>query len=58
MRNQTRREFIFDSTKIFSVIIGTAALGKGLILPQIVEASDLQFAASSCGIKKMAATKF
>ena len=52
MRNQTRREFIFDSTKIISVIIGTAALGKGLILPQIVEASDLQFAASSCGIKK------
>ncbi|MCK5352931.1 hypothetical protein KAJ77_10120, partial [bacterium] len=51
MKNQTRREFIFDSAKIIGVTIGTAVLGKELLLPQVVEAADVQFPESSCGSK-------
>ena len=59
MKNQTRREFIFDSAKIIGVTIGTAVLGKELLLPQVVEAADVQFPESSCGSKKIkAVTKF
>jgi menaquinone-dependent protoporphyrinogen oxidase len=51
MKNQTRREFIFESAKIIGVTIGTAVLGKELLLPQVVEAADVQFPESSCGSK-------
>jgi menaquinone-dependent protoporphyrinogen oxidase len=51
MKDQARREFIFDSTKIIGVTIGTAVLGEVLLLPQVVKAEDVQFPESSCGSK-------
>ena len=51
MKDKTRREFIFDSTKIIGVTIGTAALGEVLLLSQVVKAGDVQFPESSCGSK-------
>lgn len=57
MKDQTRREFIFDSAKIIGVTIGTAVLGKELLLPRIVEANDVQFPESSCGSKNKGGNK-
>jgi menaquinone-dependent protoporphyrinogen oxidase len=51
MKDQTRREFIFDSTKIISVIIGTAVLGEVLLLLRVAKAEDVQFPESNCGSK-------
>jgi menaquinone-dependent protoporphyrinogen oxidase len=51
MNDQTRRGFIFDSTKVIGVTIGTAVLGEVLLLPQVVKAEDVQFPESSCGSK-------
>jgi hypothetical protein len=51
MKDQTRRDFIFDSTKIIGFTIGTTVLGKDLLLPQVVEAEDVQFPEASCGSK-------
>jgi menaquinone-dependent protoporphyrinogen oxidase len=51
MKDQARREFIFDSTKIIGVTIGTAVLGEVLLLSQVVKAGDVQFPESSCGSK-------
>jgi len=57
MKDQTRREFIFDSTKIIGVTIGTAILGKGLLLPQAVEAEEVQFPEASCHSKNKGGRK-
>ena len=51
MKDQTRREFIFDNAKIIGVTIGTAVLGEELLLPQVAEAEDVQFPESSCDSK-------
>ena len=51
MKDQTRREFIFDSAKIIGVTTGTAVLGKELLLPQVVEAKEVQFPEASYGSK-------
>ncbi len=51
MSDQTKREFIFDSTKIISVTVGTAVLGEVLLSPQVVKAGDIRFPESSCGSK-------
>jgi len=51
MKDQTKREFIFGSTKIIGVTIGTAFLGKELLLLQVAKAEDVQFTESNCGSK-------
>ena len=51
MKDQTRRDFIFDSTKIIGVTIGTTVLGKEFLFPQVAEAGDVQFPEVSCGSK-------
>ena len=57
MKDQKRREFIFDITKIIGVTIGTAVLGKMLFLPWFVKAEDVQFPESSCGSKNKGGQK-
>ncbi len=51
MKDQTRRKFIIDSTKITGAVIGTATLGKEFLLPQTIEAANVQFPESNCGSK-------
>lgn len=51
MKDQTRRDFIFDSTKIIGVTIGTTVLGKEFLFPQVAEAGDVKFPEVSCGSK-------
>ena len=49
MKNQTRRKFIVDCTKITGTVIGTATLGQGLLFAQIPEDAKSQFPESNCG---------
>lgn len=57
MKDQTRRKFIIDSAKITGAIIGTATLGKGLLLAQPIEAANVQFPESNCGRKNKGGQK-
>jgi len=57
MKDQTRREFMFDSAKTTGAIIGAATLGKELLLPQTIEAANVQFPESSCGSKNKGGRK-
>ncbi len=43
MKDQTRRKFIVNSTKMTGVVIGTAIMGKELLLPQVIYAANVQF---------------
>ncbi len=51
MKNQTRRKFIVDCTKITGTVIGTATLGQGLLFAQTPEDAKSQFPESNCGSK-------
>ena len=51
MQDQTRRKFILDSVKITGAVIGTATLGKELLLPQTSKAANVQFSELDCGSK-------
>ena len=51
MKGQTRRKFTIDSAKITGAVIGTATLGKELLLPQTIGAANIQFPESNCGAK-------
>jgi len=51
MKNQTRRKFIIDCTKITGTVIGTATLGQGLLYAQTPEDAKSQFPESNCGSK-------
>jgi menaquinone-dependent protoporphyrinogen oxidase len=50
-KDQTRRGFIFGSAKIIGAVIGAAALVKELVVPQALEAGDVQYPESNCGSK-------
>ena len=51
MKNQTRRKFIVDCTKITGTVIGTATLGQGLLFAKTPEDAKSQFPESNCGSK-------
>ena len=51
MKDQTRRKFLIDSAKTTGAIIGATTLGKELLLPQTIEATNIQFPESTCGSK-------
>ena len=51
MKNQTRRKFIVDCTKITGTVIGTATLGQGLLFAQTPEDAKSQFPESNCRSK-------
>ena len=52
MKDQTRRTFMIDSAKMTGAAIGATILGKGLLLPQDIEAANVQFPESNCGLNK------
>ncbi len=49
MKNQTRRKFIVDSTKITGAVIVTTGLGQGLLAATTPDAGDIKFPESGCG---------
>lgn len=57
MKDQTRRKFIIDSAKIGVAVIGTAILGKELLLPQTSEVANVQFPETNCGSKNKGGQK-
>ena len=57
MKNQTRRKFILDCTKITGTVIGTATLGRGLLFAQTTEDAKSQFPESNCGSKNKGGNK-
>lgn len=57
MRDPTRRKFIIDSGIIAGAVIGTTALGKELLLPQTIEAANVQFPESNCGVRSKTTPK-
>lgn len=57
MKNQTRRKFIVDCTKITGTVIGTATLGQGLLFAKTPEDAKSQFPESNCGSKNKGGLK-
>ncbi len=57
MKDQTRRKFLIDSAKTTGAIIGATILGKELLLPQTIEAANVQFPESTCGSKNSGSHK-
>lgn len=57
MKSQTRREFLVESVKMLGVIMGTTALGKEFLLPEVAKAEDILFPASNCGSKNKGGRK-
>jgi menaquinone-dependent protoporphyrinogen oxidase len=57
MKDQTRRKFLINSVKTTGAIIGATILGKELLLPQTIEAANVQFPESTCGRKNSGSHK-
>ena len=57
MKDIARRKFIINSAKITGAVISTATLGKELLLPQTIEAANIQFPESNCGVKNKTGRK-
>jgi len=57
MKDQERRKFIINSAKITGAVISIATLGKELLLPQTIEAANIQFPESNCGVKNKTGQK-
>jgi len=57
MKNQSRRKFIVDCTKITGAVIGTASLGQGLLFAQTPEDAKSEFPESNCGTKNKGGLK-
>jgi menaquinone-dependent protoporphyrinogen oxidase len=51
MKNQTRREFIVNSSKITGAFFVTATVGQGILHGQNREKADIRFPESNCGSK-------
>jgi len=52
MEKVTRREFIADSAILTAGAISVMALGSGVLSPQTVQATKVEFPESSCGVEK------
>ena len=57
MKDQTRRKFIINSAKIIGAVIGTATLGKYLLLSKTSEVANVQFPETNCGSKNKGGQK-
>ncbi len=57
MKDLIRRIFLIDSAKKTGAIIGATTLEKELLLPQTIEAANVQFPESTCGSKNSGSHK-
>lgn len=57
MKDQARRKFIINSAKTIGAVISTATLGNELLLSQTIEAANIQFPESNCGVKNKTGQK-
>ena len=52
MTNITRRDFISEAAMLTAGTISVMALGSGVLSPQTVQATKVEFPESSCGVEK------
>lgn len=58
MKEISRREFMARGARITGAVAGVMTLGAGIPLARVVEAGEIKFPQSSCGINKTKGPKF